>query len=130
MLADVTYRQWTAEFNPTSYYEGEWTAGAKMLFLGINKEGKKEGMVSRIKEAATNKYVGIEHIGMLQNGIEITTGPMVEGWAGAMEEYFFTEANGQTVLNVQMDSNEDFKAYFEATWPKALNKLKAICESI
>jgi hypothetical protein len=28
-----------------------------------------------------------------------------------------------------MDANEDFKAYFESTWPKALNKLKQICES-
>ncbi len=129
MLADVTYRQWTAEFNPSSFYEGKWETGEKMLFVGINKEGKKEGMVSRIKEAAANKYVGIEHLGMLQNGEEVTSGPMVDGWAGAMEEYFFTAANGQTILKVQMDSNEDFKAYFESTWPKALNKLKQICES-
>lgn len=129
MLADATYRQWTAEFNPTSSYEGRWETGAKMLFVGINSEGKKEGMVSRIKEAAANKYIGIEHLGILQNEQEITSGPAVEGWAGSMEEYFFTETNGQTLLKVQMDANEDFKAYFESTWPKALNKLKSICES-
>ncbi len=42
MLADATYRQWTAEFNPSSYYEGKWETGAKMLFAGISKEGKKK----------------------------------------------------------------------------------------
>lgn len=129
MLADATYRQWTAEFNPSSFYEGKWETGEKMLFVGFSKEGKKEGMVSRIKEAVINKYVGIEHIGILQNEQEVTSGAAVEGWAGAMEEYFFTATNGQTLLQVQMDSNEDFKAYFESTWPKALNKLKEICES-
>ncbi len=129
MLADATYRQWTAEFNPSSFYEGKWETGEKMLFVGISKEGKKEGMVSRIKEAAANKYVGIEHLGILQDEKDVTSGPAVEGWAGAMEEYFFTATNEQTLLQVQMDANEDFKAYFESTWPKALNKLKQICES-
>jgi uncharacterized protein YndB with AHSA1/START domain len=129
MLADATYRQWTAEFNPSSYYEGKWETGAKILFAGISKEGKKEGMVSRIKEAVANKFISIEHLGLLDGDNEITSGPKVEGWAGALENYTFIPVDGQTVLEVEMDSNEDFKAYFETTWPKALNKLKSICES-
>ena len=129
MLADDTYRQWTAEFNPSSFYEGKWEADEKMLFVGISSEGKKEGMVSRIAIAEPGKQVSIEHLGILKNDTEITSGSEVEGWAGAMEEYFFTETNGQTLLQVQMDANEDFKAYFESSWPKALNKLKQICES-
>jgi uncharacterized protein YndB with AHSA1/START domain len=129
MLADATYRQWTAEFNPSSYYEGKWETGAKMLFAGISKEGKKEGMVSRVKEAVANKFISIEHLGLLHGDNEIISGPEVEGWAGALENYTFKPVNGQTVLEVEMDSNEDFKAYFETTWPKALNKLKSICES-
>ena len=129
MLADATYRQWASIFNPSSFYEGKWQAGEKMLFIGINNEGKREGMVSRITVATPGKQVSIEHLGMLQNEIEVTSGPAVQGWAGAMEEYFFTETNGQTLLQVQMDSNEDFKAYFESTWPNALIKLKEICES-
>ena len=129
MLADDTYRQWTAEFNPSSFYEGKWETGEKMLFVGISSEGKKEGMVSRIAIAEPGKQVRIEHLGILKNDTEITSGSEMEGWAGAMEEYFFTETNGQILLQVQMDANEDFKAYFESSWPKALNKLKQICES-
>jgi uncharacterized protein YndB with AHSA1/START domain len=129
MQADATYKQWVAVFNPTSTYEGKWHAGEKMLFIGINSEGKREGMVSRIAIAEPGKQVCIEHLGMLVNEEEVTSGPVVEGWAGAKEEYFFTETNGQTLVQVQMDSNEDFKAYFESTWPNALLKLKEICES-
>ena len=129
MLADATYRQWTAEFNPSSYYEGKWETGAKILFVGISKEGKKEGMVGMVKQAAPNKFISIEYLGLVSGGTEITSGPDIEGWAGATENYTFKDVNGQTLLQVEMDTNENFKSYFEATWPKALNKLKAICES-
>lgn len=129
MLADATYRQWTAEFNPSSYYEGKWETGAKILFVGISKEGKKEGMIGKIREAVPNSFISIEYVGMLVAGEEITSGPQIDGWAGAQENYSFNEVNGQTLLQVEMDTNDDFKAYFEAAWPKALNKLKAICES-
>jgi uncharacterized protein YndB with AHSA1/START domain len=129
MLADATYRQWTAEFNPSSYYEGKWETGAKILFVGISKEGKKEGMIGKIREAIPNVFVSIEYVGIMSDGAEIISGPQIEGWAGAQENYSFKETNGQTLLQVEMDTNSDFKAYFETTWPKALNKLKSICEN-
>lgn len=129
MLADATYRQWTAEFNPSSYYEGKWETGAKILFVGISKEGKKEGMIGKIREAIPNVFVSIEYVGIMSDGAEIISGTQIEGWAGAQENYSFKEINGQTLLQVEMDTNNDFKTYFEATWPKALNKLKSICEN-
>jgi len=39
MLAQETYRQWTAAFEPTSYYEGSWEKGSKMKFLGAGDSG-------------------------------------------------------------------------------------------
>lgn len=129
MLADATYRQWTAEFNPSSYYVGKWETGAKILFVGISKEGKKEGMIGKIREAVPNSFISIEYVGMMVAGAEITSGAAIEGWAGALENYSFKEVNGQTLLQVEMDTNDTFKTYFETTWPKALDKLKSICES-
>ncbi len=118
-----------SRINPTSYFEGSWEKDSKILFLGTDKDGNKEGMVSRIKENIPNKLISIEHLGILKNDKEITSGTEVEGWAGALENYTFNEDNGKTFLSVDMDSNQQFKSYFEETWPKALNKLKAICEA-
>lgn len=128
MLDPQGYREWTAEFCPTSYYEGSWVKGAKIRFVGENKEGKREGMVSRIKENVPNEFVSIEHLGVLDGETEITTGPAVESWAGALENYRFRTDDGRTVVSVSMDANEQFTSYFEQAWPKALQKLKAICE--
>ena len=52
----------------------------------------------------------------------------MDGWKGALENYSFREEDGKTFVSVDLDANEQFKAYFEQTWPKALQKLKALCE--
>jgi uncharacterized protein YndB with AHSA1/START domain len=129
MLEEKTYSEWTSLFNPTSRFEGSWEKGSKILFIGCDPEGNEGGMVSRIKENIENQFVSIEHIGILNNGQEITSGPEVEAWAGALENYSFEEQKGKTLLKVELDSNEEFKSYFEDTYPKALEKLKSMCES-
>ena len=129
MIDKKHFSEWTAPFNPHSYFDGSWEKGSKILFLGADKEGNLGGMVSRIKENIPNKYISIEHLGIVQNDQEITSGPDVDDWAGALENYTFTEENGKTIVMVDMDANEEFKSYFFETWPKALNKLKTICEA-
>jgi uncharacterized protein YndB with AHSA1/START domain len=129
MLQDETFKQWTAEFNPTSAYRGSWNKGSKILFIGTDENGVEGGMVSRIRENVPNSYISIEHLGLVKGKEEITSGPEVEGWAGSLENYTFINNNGKTILEVDMDTNPDFKSYFEESWPRALKKLKAICEN-
>jgi len=123
-----TYEQWTALFNPTSTYEGSWDKGAKILFVGVDEKGEKGGMVSRIAENIPNRFVSIQHYGLLQAGKEITEGPEVEKWANGLENYTFEENNGTTNVTVDLDTVEDFVEYMNEHYPKALDKLKEICE--
>lgn len=123
-----TYEQWTALFNPTSSYEGNWDRGNKILFVGVDEKGEKGGMVSRIAENILNRFVSIQHYGLLKGDQEITEGPEVEKWVNCFENYSFEENNGTTSLTVDIDSVEDFEAYMNETYPKALNKLKELCE--
>jgi hypothetical protein len=124
-----TYEQWTALFNPTSTYEGSWEKGSKMLFVGVDEKGEKGGMVSRIVDNIPDKFVSIQHYGLVNGGIEITEGPEVEKWANGFEDYHFDETNGTTIVTVELDTIEDFLSYMNEAYPKALNKLKEICES-
>jgi uncharacterized protein YndB with AHSA1/START domain len=129
MFEDKNWREWTAPFNPTSYYKGSWEKDSKMLFLGTDDEGNMGGMVSRIKENIPNQFVSIEHNGIIQGDEEILSGPEVYGWAGAMENYTFTETDGKTLLSVDLDANTEFMSYFTETWPVSLEILKTICEN-
>jgi hypothetical protein len=123
-----TYEQWTSLFNPTSTYEGSWDKGNKMLFIGVDEKGEKGGMVSRITENIVNQFVSIQHYGILKAGKEITEGPEVEKWANGFENYTFEENNGTTTITIELDTSEDFSGYMNETYPKALDRLKEICE--
>lgn len=129
MLDDKTYRRWTAAFNEGSYYKGDWSKGSKIIFLGPNPEtGKEGGMVSRIAENKPYEFISIEHLGIINDGVEDTTSDAVKPWAGSLENYTFKEINGKTELLVDMDINDDYKEMFEDMWPNALQKLKELAE--
>ncbi len=128
MLADESYRDWTTAFSSGSYFKGDWTKGSKILFLGPGHDGKEGGMVAKIADRVNDKYISIEHYGLYADGKEITSGPEVEAFAGATENYSFVDLGGRTLLKVDMESAGEYKEMFEKMWPKALKRLKEICE--
>jgi uncharacterized protein YndB with AHSA1/START domain len=128
MLNSDTYSEWTSVFNPSSRMEGSWAKGSKIRFLGTDKDGKVEGMVTSVRENIPNRYVSLEHYGMVSDNQEIVSGPEIQSWAGSQENYFYQEKDGKTKLTVELDSNAEFKVYFSDTYPQALEKLKEICE--
>ncbi|MGV3515747.1 MAG: SRPBCC family protein [Luteitalea sp.] len=131
MLQDATYRQWTTAFNPggSSWYEGDWTPGSRILFLGSGPNGELGGMVSRIKDARPYDFVSIEHLGVVQDGEEDTTSDMAKQFAPALENYTFVDKDGATEVLVDMDTAEEHRQMFEGTWPNALRLLKQLAEA-
>jgi len=90
-LKDIkTYEQWTAEFNPTSTYEGNWEKGSKILFVGTDKNGKRGGMISEIADHIPNQFVSIRHYGMIDGEKEITEGPDVEAWGRVIGKLYIS----------------------------------------
>jgi hypothetical protein len=132
LWGDDTYPAWTAPFVEgmgEASAEGskaitDWKEGSKVLFLG----GSGEGMVSRIDRLVPNEFMGFKHLGTVKNGVEDTDSEEAKNWSGAMEEYTLKTVGNQTELTVDMDMTDDFKDYFNNTWPKALARLKEIAE--
>ena len=130
MLADGTYRQWTSAFSPGSYYKGDWSKGSKILFLGPSLDGSGEGgMVSRIRENDPHRFLSIEHLGIVKDGVEDTEGPEAKKWAPAYENYTFEAKDGGTELTVDMDIEASEAQNFDSMWIDALGRLKTLAES-
>lgn len=124
---DETYRAWTAEFSPGSHAVTDWKDGSKVLFLGADDKG---GMVAYINEKREPEYMSFKHVGIVKDGVEDTSSDEVKNWAGILENYTLVHTNDNiTELQIDVDTNEEFKSYFEETWPKALAKLKEISEA-
>lgn len=128
-LKDIsTYQGWTSVFNPTSTFEGSWEKGSKIYFVGVDENGKRGGMVSEIREHQPAQFVSIHHYGFIDGDKEVTTGEMVEKWAGGHENYSFHEMDGVATVTVDIDVIDEYLDYFNDHYPRALAKLKEIIE--
>lgn len=126
MLEDATYREWTKPFNGNSHYRGDWNEGSKMFFVGTPDDSKEEsGMVSRIAKNVPFTFISIQHIGLLENGVEKPW----EGVGEAFENYTFTEKDSGTQVDVELTNiPDDYVAEMDKMWPKSLEALKALAE--
>lgn len=124
MLDPNTYQEWTASFAEGSYYEGSWDEGETIRFL----TPQRRGMLAVIAEKKPYEYISIKHVGIVKDGIEDTESPEVKAWAPAYENYTFVEENGVTELRVDVEVTPEEKNQAGRLWPRALARLKLICE--
>jgi hypothetical protein len=124
MLGAETFKAWTAEFAEGSYFEGSWEQGQKIRFLIPDGSG----MTSMIAESRPYEFISIKHLGVVKDGVDDTESDAARDWAPAYESYTFLDAGSATELKVDVDAPPDFEAFMEDAWPKALAKLKALCE--
>jgi uncharacterized protein YndB with AHSA1/START domain len=124
IIGKDSYNEWTAVFAEGSSVETDWKKGSKALFL----DGKGNGMVSKIVESIPGKFLSIQHLGEVKDGVEDPTTYQGEQWGDALENYSLEEVDGKTLWRVTMDMNEDYVQYMEDTWPLALKKVKEMAE--
>ena len=121
---DASYRKWTSVFSEGSYAVSDWKEGSKILFL--NPEGS--GLASRINKLVPNELMSFQHLGEVKGGKEQPPGAASEAWTGAMENYYLQNNGNGTGLKVEMDVTEAHAAYFNDSFPRALQKVKELAE--
>lgn len=130
IVNDAKYREWCSEFHPGSYFEGGWNEGDSIHFLALDEQGEKGGMVSEIAKSRYPDHISIRHIGVISKGKVDTTSEEVKKWTPSYENYTLKKINEQTTkFQVDMEIVEEWVDMFEEMWPRALKKLKAVCEA-
>ncbi|HSG52098.1 MAG TPA: VOC family protein [Rheinheimera sp.] len=124
MFSDIGYRKWTSAFCEGSYFKGSWQQGETIRFLSPSGDG----MVSHIAEHKPLEFISIKHLGFIVDGKDDFTSDKVLSWAPAFENYRFIETSNGTRLEVEQEIAPEYEQYMLDTWPKALEKLKALCE--
>ena len=124
MIGPDTYKVWTSEFANGCYFEGSWDKGERIRFLAPGGCG----MIAVIEENRPYEFISIKHLGEMKDGVEDTESEAVRAWAPAFENYTFTRDGASTELRIDMQSSPEWEEYMQKAWPKALAKLKDICE--
>ena len=125
MLKPETYKEWVNVAWPGSYYEGNWKQGENIKFISPGQGGT----LATIVECRPYEYVFAKHIAVINaNGAEDRDSKVAKDWIGTTESYTFIERNGKTELKTEMNTNPEWAKMFSDDMPKALAKLKEICE--
>jgi uncharacterized protein YndB with AHSA1/START domain len=128
VIGKKTYPAWTDVFCPGSDFEGDWTNGSKIKFLGPNGKGQFDGMFSEIAENKLHQFISIRHLGVIIADKIDTESEFAKMWTPAYENYTFRTIPEGTEMLVEMDSEENFIEQFQKSWPLALQKIKDLVE--
>jgi hypothetical protein len=124
MFDDTGFRNWSSAFCDGSYYEGRWQQGEPIRFLSPSGDG----MVATIAKLEPLKCVSIKHMGFVVAGKDDLSSEQVTRWAPAFENYYFQTLDAGTELKVEQEIDPSYEQFMTDKWPKALQKLKNLCE--
>lgn len=117
---DFSFRQWTSAFTEGSFYQGNLKENEIIKFL----DPQNNGMFSKIVALIPNQEIKFLHLGEIYNGVEAP-----QNWDEATEKYILTEDENTTHLQVEIQTSEEFKSFFEEKFPDALSNVKHLSEN-
>ncbi len=125
MLQPETYKEWVNAAWAGSYYKGKWKQGENISFLSANGGGT----LATIIKLRPYEFILAKHIAVIKaDGSEDRDSKEAKTWIGTTESYTFIEHDGTTELKTEMNTEPEWEKMLGDSWPKALAKLKAICE--
>ena len=124
LIEPDTYRAWTAPFAAGSYFEGSWAKGEEIRFLSPDGGG----MLAVIEENRPYEFISVRHLGEIKDGVLDTASDAAKNWANAFENYTLKSVGTATELTVDMDVSPDMEEFMVSAWPKALARLRSLCE--
>jgi uncharacterized protein YndB with AHSA1/START domain len=118
---DETLRQWADLVDPGTYMIGVLEEGGTVQFN--SSEGY--GVTSFVEKLIPNQYVLLKHKADTQN---YGNNERDNQWTGGCESYTLTEVDGVTTLKLAFDVPEELEEIMNASYPKALAKIKQLSE--
>ncbi|KQW45368.1 MULTISPECIES: SRPBCC domain-containing protein [unclassified Roseateles] len=126
MLDPIAYRDWTRAFCEGSYYEGSWAEGSRMRF----RDPDGNGMDAIVEQNRLHERLSLRLVDDLSQGRPNPDSPLTRSPAHEIYEFSAT-AGGGTRLAVHLKGWDDgFADMMAGLWPSALQRLKALAESI
>jgi uncharacterized protein YndB with AHSA1/START domain len=128
MLDARAYEDWSSAFCAGSRYKGSWTQGAVLRFL----DPHGDGLVAVVVEHRPAERVRLRFEARIVGGVEDRRSASARAWIGAVECYAFVDADASgesTVVAVEVDPPPAHAPGMADAWPRALRRLKGLCEA-
>ena len=121
---DETFREWASIIDPETYMVGDLKAGNEIQFISA---ASGYGVTSLVEKLVVGEFLLLRHRADTQ---EDGKREREKEWTGGKESYLLTEKNGTTTITVAFDVPPELEEYFKVNYPKALERVKVLAESI
>jgi len=119
---DETLREWAGIIDPGTYMVGDLQEGNEVQWISAENG---YGVTSLVEKVVPNEYLLLRHSADTQDSGERER---EKQWTGGAESYVLTEKRSTTTLTVAFDVPPELEGYFNAAYPKALQKVKELAE--
>ncbi len=119
---DETFREWASIIDPETYMVGDLQEGNEIEFIS---SASGYGVTSRVEKLVVGEFLLLRHRADTQ---EEGKREREKEWTGGEESYSLAEKDGTTTLTVAFDVPPGLEELFKVTYPKALERVKALAE--
>lgn len=126
LLEDEYNRSWFSEFMDGTYADTDWIIGHKVKFT----DPSGNGIVGRIHEKQPYDIIHIVYEGIVKDAVEDYDSEEAKTFDGAREIYRLEDAEGATVLNVEVDTDERMYDYMDTAWNRALDRIEELSVAV
>lgn len=121
MWQDKVFREWAGLIDPGTYMVGDLVAGNEVQFISENGYG----VTSLVEKLTESEYLLLRHSADTQ---DVGEREREKQWTGGKEVYLLEENDGVTTLTITFDSPEELEGIMNASYPKAMEKIKELVE--
>lgn len=120
---DETFRQWAGIIDPGTHLVGELKEGNEVQFIS----GNGYGVTSLVEKLTPGEFLLLRHHADTQDEGKRER---EKEWTGGQESYRLAEKDGITTLTAAFDVPPELEEYFKVNYPKALERVKVLAESM
>lgn len=118
---DETFRDWASIIDPGTRMVGELKEGNELQFISANGYG----VTSLVAKLVPGEFLLLKHQADTQ---DYGKQQREKQWTGGKESYSLSETDNVTTLTVAFDIPPELIEEFEASYPKALARVKELAE--
>jgi uncharacterized protein YndB with AHSA1/START domain len=120
---DETFREWAGIIDPGTYMVGDLKQGNEVQYIS-SENGY--GVTSLVEKLVAGEYLLLRHSTDTQ---ESGKREREKEWTGGEESYSLAEKDGNTTLTVAFDVPLELEEELSTSYPKALERVKALAEN-
>jgi hypothetical protein len=127
VLLDDTYtKDWYALFTEGTTAQSDWIEGHKIKFT----DNANNGIVGHIARKKPYEKLSFVYDGFVMNGVEDYDSALAKQFKGAEETYRLEDKDGNTVLSISCDMNEEMYDEMSRKWETALQRISELSQAV